>query len=242
MARIRATEIENKAGRIDVPVEIKAVTESGEFEGYGSVFDVVDSHDDVVERGAFQTSLAEWQKSGRMPAMLWSHDRNEPIGHYKEMTEDSVGLFLKGQLLTDAIDRAKAVHALMKVKGIGGLSIGYMVREAYFDERTGVRTLAKLDLMEVSPVVFPSNTAATVLAVKELDFDGKSIPDEKSFERALRDAGYTKRQAMHIIADGYRSLTKAERDAGDDEGALTTAFAEFAHELKEVSESWTPRN
>ncbi len=38
--------------RLDVPLSLKSVSDSGEFEGYGSVFGVKDSHDDVVMSGA----------------------------------------------------------------------------------------------------------------------------------------------------------------------------------------------
>ncbi len=42
--------------RLDVPLSLKSVSDSGEFEGYGSVFGVKDSHDDVVMSGAFAAS------------------------------------------------------------------------------------------------------------------------------------------------------------------------------------------
>ncbi|MDU5553145.1 MAG: HK97 family phage prohead protease, partial [Citrobacter freundii] len=34
--------------RLDIPLQLKSVSDSGEFEGYGSVFGVKDSYDDVV--------------------------------------------------------------------------------------------------------------------------------------------------------------------------------------------------
>ncbi len=46
--------------RLDVPLSLKSVSDSGEFEGYGSVFGVKDSHDDVVMSGAFAASLRAW--------------------------------------------------------------------------------------------------------------------------------------------------------------------------------------
>ena len=39
--------------RLDIPLKLKSVSDSGEFEGYGSVFGVKDSFDDVVVPGAF---------------------------------------------------------------------------------------------------------------------------------------------------------------------------------------------
>ena len=38
-------------------LEVKADGETGEFEGYGSVFGVVDSYGEVVDKGAFTESL-----------------------------------------------------------------------------------------------------------------------------------------------------------------------------------------
>ena len=60
--------------RLDRPLTIKSVSETGEFEGYGSVFGVEDSYGDVVVRGAFDASLARWKEKGRLPAMLWQHN------------------------------------------------------------------------------------------------------------------------------------------------------------------------
>lgn len=44
--------------RLDIPLKIKSLTDTGEFEGYGSVFGVEDSYSDVVVKGAFQKSLS----------------------------------------------------------------------------------------------------------------------------------------------------------------------------------------
>ena len=87
--------------RLDLPLTIKSVSDSGEFEGYGSVFGVEDSYGDVVIRGAFAVSLAKWKEKSRLPAMLWQHNMSEPIGIYTEMREDDVGLYVKGQYFTN---------------------------------------------------------------------------------------------------------------------------------------------
>ena len=53
---------------LDVPFEVKAVSDDGLFSGYGSVFGVLDSYKEVVAPGAFAESL-----QSRMPALLWQH-------------------------------------------------------------------------------------------------------------------------------------------------------------------------
>lgn len=87
--------------RLDVPLSLKSVSDSGEFEGYGSVFGVKDSHDDVVMSGAFAASLRAWSDRKALPALLWQHRMDEPIGVYTEMKEDDVGLYVRGRLLID---------------------------------------------------------------------------------------------------------------------------------------------
>ncbi|EGP6211573.1 HK97 family phage prohead protease [Salmonella enterica] len=100
--------------RLDVPLSLKSVSDSGEFEGYGSVFGVKDSHDDVVMSGAFAASLRAWSDRKALPALLWQHRMDEPIGVYTEMKEDDVGLYVKGRLLIDDDPLAKRAHAHMK--------------------------------------------------------------------------------------------------------------------------------
>lgn len=145
-----------KTKHLQIPLEIKSVSETGVFSGYGSVFHNEDSYGDVVRPGAFKKSLAEWAKKGRLPPMLWQHDRREPIGVFTKMVEDEKGLFVEGRLLIDDIPQARAAYALLKEKALGGMSIGYreILIEQDHDEK--VTNLLELDLWEVSVVTFPA--------------------------------------------------------------------------------------
>lgn len=100
---------------LDVSFEIKAVSDDGLFSGYGSVFGNVDSGGDIVHRGAFAKSIQEWEGRKRMPPVLWNHDRNEPIGVYTAIREDEKGLYVEGRLLVNDVQRAREIHALMKL-------------------------------------------------------------------------------------------------------------------------------
>lgn len=115
--------------RLDIPLKLKSVSDSGEFEGYGSVFGVKDSYDDVVVPGAFSKSLQSWREKNALPAMLWQHQMDEPIGVYTEMKEDDVGLYVKGRLLIDDDPLSKRAYAHMKAGSLTGLSIGYMLKD-----------------------------------------------------------------------------------------------------------------
>lgn len=185
-------EIEHK--RMMVVAEIKAVAD-GTVEGYGSVFNNVDAYDDVVAPGCFKRTLLECEEQKRLPAMLWQHDPEEPIGVWTDMREDARGLYVKGTLANT--QRGREALELIKLGALTGLSIGYNTVKSSFDERTGIRTLLDVDLWEVSPVTFPANTAARITAAK-------SIKTERDFERFLRDNGFSRSEAALITSKGFK--------------------------------------
>ena len=200
--------------RFAAPLKIKAVEETGEFSGYGSVFGVEDSYGDVVVQGAFAESLAEWGAKGRMPSLLWQHNMQEPIGVYTEMREDSEGLYVEGRLLVDDDPLAKRAHAHLKAGSISGLSIGYSLPGDgwRYDTDKDIFVLEKIDLWEVSLVTFPANDEARVDQVKHALSVGQ-LPTVRDVERCLRDVGFSVKQAKAILAEGYQGINM--RDAGE---------------------------
>ncbi len=184
-----------KTKHFDVGFEIKAVNADGTVEGYGSVFGVRDNYDDVIAKGAFINSLKEHKAAGTMPAMLWQHDADKPIGVWTEMVEDENGLRIKGQLAMETV-KGKEAHALLKMGAINGLSIGFMAKEWAYDRETEVRTLTAIDLWEVSLVTFPANEKARVTNVKSAD----EMATPKDAEKALRDAGFSKSDATAFVS------------------------------------------
>ncbi len=196
--------------RLDIELNIKAVAETGEFEGYGSVFGVKDSYGDIVVPGAFAKSLSNWKAKEMLPAMLWQHRMDEPIGIFTEMYEDEVGLFVKGRLLIEDDPMAKRAHAHMKAGSISGMSIGYILNDWEWDRNKEAYILKEIELWEVSLVTFPANDEARVAEVKSALSSGE-LPAPSLVERCLRDAGFSRTQAKTIIGGGYKAL----RDAGD---------------------------
>ena len=142
-----------------------------------------------------------------MPKLLWAHDTREgPIGKWLDMREDATGLRVEGELFVDDIPRARQAHALLKGDALDGLSIGYKTVDSAVDRNTGVRTLKKVKLFEVSLVTFPMLDTARVSAVKTAMCNG-TLPDYRDVERWLRDeGGFSQRQAKAFVAKGYRDL------------------------------------
>lgn len=204
---------------IDFACELKANGETGTFEGYGSVFSITDKGGDIVAPGAFAETLAESKAAGRMPAMLWQHNPREPIGIYTAMEEDAVGLRVKGQLAMKTSRGAEAFE-LMKMGALTGLSIGYRVRDDSYDRVTGIRTIKKADLVEVSPVTFPMNDASRISAVKTIE----ELETLSEIERHLRDAcGMSKTEATALVSRVKSVLSRS--DSGDREPLAALAAA-----------------
>ena len=176
-------------------LQIKAAADDGTVEGYGSVFGVRDNYDDVIAKGAFVQSLKDHKAAGTMPAMLWQHDADKPIGVWTEMVEDEKGLRIKGQLAMETV-KGKEAHALLKMGALNGLSIGFMSKEWAYDRETEVRTLTAIDLWEVSLVTFPANEKARVTNVKSAD----ELQAPKDAEKVLRDAGFSKSDATAFVS------------------------------------------
>lgn len=215
----------------DFALSVKAdgVADDGTFEGYGSVFGVVDSYQEVVAPGAFTESLSELAAKSRVVPVLWQHRSDQPIGVYDKIAEDETGLLVQGRLLVANVGQAAEAHALMKAGAVSGLSIGYWVRESSFDEKTGIRTLTKLDLVEVSLVTFPANDDARVEAVKFKLAHGE-LPNIREFEKLLREAGFSKTQAAVVANHGLSHLLRSESEGAEAKAgfeALSSAIADF---------------
>lgn len=144
-------------------IDTKAVSDDGLFYGYGSVWDVLDSHKEIVARGAFTGSLAK--RPAKKVKMLRGHDQSEPIGTWESIVEDEHGLKATGRLILDTA-RGRETHALMKAGALDGLSIGFRTVRDRMDRAKGARVLEEVDLWEISVVTFPSNPDATINGVK----------------------------------------------------------------------------
>lgn len=214
-----------KMKTLDFPIEIKSedITPEGVFSGYGSVFGEIDAYSEVVAKGAFKKSLKT-----KVPAMLWQHKSDEPIGVWTSIQEDNRGLAVEGKLAMKTESGADA-YELLKMGAVKGLSIGYMPIKYKVDVETEILTHTELDLWEVSLVTFPALPSAQVDSVKSFFADG-IMPSERECEEFLRDAGLSRNQAKTFLSKGYRACL---RDADKDE---TKAVGDIADKVKALLE------
>ena len=171
--------IELKETAIDVSTRI--------IEGYAATWDI-DQVGDIIQEGAFKKTIDEGFTSKRIK-MLWQHD--QALGMPVEMFEDSRGLYVKGKVSrTQLGDEALE---LMRDGVVNTMSIGFSIpkNKSGFNEE-GTRIISEVKLFEFSPVTFPANEAAHILAVKSLQEQliiakskGINPRDQKEFVQML---------------------------------------------------------
>ena len=196
--------------------EVKAEDDTRTVEGFGSVFNNVDSYDDIVMPGAFAKSIAK-----RKPVMLWQHNSDQPIGVWDEMEERPKGLYVKGRILDTAL--GADAYKLVKAGAISGLSIGYSAKKWETDAEKGIRKLTEVELYEISMVTFPANEKAQITRVKA------AHDNERDFEDFLREAGYSRDAAKIITARGFKALGgQREAEAEEQHEKVAELLGQFA--------------
>lgn len=204
-------------------------SKKGEFEGYASKFDGVDSYGDTIIKGAFEKTIG----SGTLPKMFVNHDSYQvPVGDWVDMKEDDDGLLVVGKIDLNHKD-GPTVYSALKRGAMDGMSIGYKIFKGGSEENeTGGLNLSSIDVKEISVVNFPADGAARISGVKN---DIELITSLKDAERFLRDSGYSKSMATafvsHINAickgdptDNSDEIAELARKAGE---AATTNIVNF---------------
>lgn len=216
----------------DFRFEIKDLSkDKGTFSGYASVFGVEDQGEDIVLPGAFAVSIAEMKAQKKTLPMLWAHRSDTPIGGYTDLREDNVGLYCEGKFSL-GVAKAAETYELMQDGIINGLSIGFQTKQYEIDQSDPnkyVRKLKEVKLFEISVVTFPMLDIARATDVKSLDLDPREL------EKLLREAGFTKPDAVKAIGVVREHLQR------DVEGKHLSArdVAEMDEVLKAIRETRT---
>jgi HK97 family phage prohead protease len=181
----------------------------GIFEGYASVFGVVDSDGDIIEPGAFANAL---KTQSRAVAMFFNHRRNEiPVGKWLNLAEDSAGLLVRGEL-TPGNPQSDALKAAMIHGTVGGMSVGFSAtKDDISTIATGYSFKNVSRLTEISICTFPANEQATVSGLKSMD----AIESIRDAENWLREsAGLSKSEAQAFIAR-IKSAVRSDSEGGE---------------------------
>jgi HK97 family phage prohead protease len=218
----------------------------GTFEGYGAVFDVEHPTSswllgpewkDIIRPGAFKKTLAEHKKLGTRPNMLLMHEPGEVVGVWQSIEEDKDGLLTKGLVSLNAkMPNGAGVHELMKMGALTGESIGFQAQKVVLHQELKLRELLEVKVREVSIVDDPGGPTARITDVKS------ATKNPKFIERLLRDAGFSRKEAKALLAEGLSALRDAEADDDDDQreadpALSSTSVADFASSIRSFAAS-----
>ena len=130
--------------------EFSHVGSDGVFQGYALVWGEEYPDGETVLPGALQKSI---ERGGIK--MLREHNPEWVIGKWLVISEDSHGLFVRGQLDMN-VEMSRETASLMRSGALNGLSLGY-VTTSVKDKK-----VSEMNLVEISVVVFPAMEAAVV--------------------------------------------------------------------------------
>lgn len=212
--------------------QIKIQGDTATFEGYASVFGGVDAYGDTIVRGAFASTL----RAGK-PKMFFNHDWSGlPIGKWNSLKEDDHGLYVAGEL-TPGMQLSAEVRAAMKHETLDGLSIGGYLKKGDYDETETGRVITKWSkLVEISPVVFPADSAARINADTVKSDDLVEAIDQietiRDFERFLRDAGGLSKSLTTALVSRAKTVFVAGDPDASEGASNTKAMQELSAALK----------
>lgn len=135
---------------------------NGIVKGYGSVFNNIDSDNDIILAGAYTKTL---QENGSRVRYCNQHRIDQPLGKFTELREDGNGLYFVAEIPKTRL--GEDVLLLMKNGVINENSVGIMPIVKSF-RQDGVRELKEVKLYEISCVTLAANPLAMITDAKGL--------------------------------------------------------------------------
>ena len=229
-------EIKNKT------FDIKA--ENGTITGYASTWTrEPDSYGDVVAKGAFTESIENITAAGKVLPLLYNHDNEELknfIGTITSLEEDDHGL--KFEATFDATPEAQRARELAMDGRLAKFSFAYDVldkAEVTLEDGRTANELRKLNIHEVSLVLYPANPDTSVVSVKSAE--------EKSGRRNSAKDAEDLRKAITLIQGVLGELDDTAEDEeakakSEEPGTANDEEQERMSRLLETSKQFLEEN
>jgi len=160
--------------RKSYPIAGLKTDDTGIIEAIVSVFNNVDSGNEIVRPGFFKKSIEK-----KLPKGVWAHDWKQPIARTLEAEEllpghaslpdhlkELGGTRIKGQFNLET-QRGREAYSDIKFGIVDEFSIGYKVTKDGKDEKTGARELIEGEWKEWSPVLVGMNSETALLSIKD---------------------------------------------------------------------------
>ena len=190
---------------------IDADEKAGIVKGYASVFNNVDSDNDIIKSGAYKKTIAE---NGRRVKYLYQHDMDKPIGKMVNLEEDEKGLVFEAEIAKTQL--GMDVIELIKAGVITENSVGILPIQK--EMINGKREITEVKLYEVSAVTLAANDQAMILDVKGNVDPNKVIKRYDNIARLIRkgnisdDLGYALESEILKLKSIFTNLATLPTD------------------------------
>jgi len=211
----------------------------GKVEAVFSVFNMVDSDNDIIVPGAVKSGFGD-----KGVAMVWGHDWKDVIGR-GVIEQDNEKAVFKGQFI---MDTERGRDAFNTVKAMGDLqqwSFGFEVLDSdkkMITKNDGteheVRELKELKVWEVSPVLVGANQNTYTMAVKNEKSSGVRFEDEVSDVRNRLDKLINRsKELTSIRLEKEKQLSEnVVKNLIDLQNSLSDAYSELDDMLNIASD------
>lgn len=241
--------------------DVKASEDGAGFTGYASVFDNIDAYGDIMRKGAFTKSLADYGKDGAGVPAYWGHRMDDPmmnIGITTRAVEDDHGLLVEVRL-GETTEVEKQVRRLLLEGRVKQMSFAFDYVEAAWVEKEGESSfyeVREVRLHEVSVVPVGANQETEILSAKARDV----VPHRKDADAAAEVVAEVEQAEADVMAElvgqmvaGFESLQadiaelrelvlteQADPDDGDPDPDAETSDEDADTASDETPKSVTP--
>jgi len=251
MAKVKTRTLFNGPQTIYSHVELKSI-EKGKndeliIEGFASTGEI-DRDQDIVDPKAFKNSMNDYMEN---PILCYMHDWTQPIGSVLqtrilnpneecmiagESTKSPTG----GLHIRASISKSVPnIRELIKERVLKAFSIGFLIKEAEFDEKLEIRRITDVELFEISVVSIPSNRRSLFSLSKALK-NGTDIISENDADDVKMEISVSKESEnfrKRILSATKTNVLCLKNKTADEVVDSIMAFNETKDTVKELESS-----
>ena len=205
----------------NAPIELKEDGDTRYIEACFSLFDTIDSDNDVTKSNALRSGY-----TGNKVPLVWNHDWSKVIGRGIIETDNQKAVF-KGYFLNTEAGK-EAYETVKAMQDMQQFSYGFQVMKSskgtHIDskgEEVPVRVLEDVKVWEVSPVLVGAQQNSFVQALKsglesfdeEIDTPNEQEPEDEKYKKCSygKDGKCAKEKGLEISSETDASVSKSSQ-------------------------------
>lgn len=237
----------------NAPIELKEDGDKRYIEAVFSLFDTIDSDNDVTKSNALRSGY-----SGNKVPLVWNHDWSKVIGRGIIETDNQKAVF-KGYFLNTEAGK-EAYNTVKEMQDMQQFSYGFQVMKSekgtHIDskgEEVPVRVLQDVKVWEVSPVLVGAQQNSFVQALKsglepyddvDQEFEEVKEPEDEKYKKCSygKDGKCAKEKSLEISSAADANISKSQQGLRLGEQAVASleelkAFTERIEDLASLRNS-----